>query len=68
MTGITNLLGKSIEPNSLFIDEDKCFLGASPDGFIGFDGLLEIKCLFSVRNMTPDQAIKRNIPDNKIKM
>lgn len=40
----------------LFIDEDHCFLGASPDG-VCEEGLIEIKCPSSAYNMDPDDAI-----------
>ncbi|GFY73759.1 yqaJ domain-containing protein [Trichonephila inaurata madagascariensis] len=33
----------------LFVDKDKPFLCASPDGLVGDDGLIEIKCLYSAR-------------------
>ncbi|GFU76154.1 yqaJ domain-containing protein [Trichonephila clavipes] len=32
---------------SLFVDKDKPFLCASPDGLVGEDGLIEIKCPYS---------------------
>ncbi|GFV45497.1 yqaJ domain-containing protein [Trichonephila clavipes] len=32
----------------LFVDKDKPFLCASPDGLVG-DGLIEIKCPYSAR-------------------
>lgn len=37
----------------LFIDTDKPYLGASPDGLIGENGIVEIKCPYSAANMTP---------------
>ncbi|GFS54290.1 yqaJ domain-containing protein [Trichonephila clavipes] len=33
----------------LFVDKDKPFLYASPDGLVGDDGLIEIKCPYSAR-------------------
>ncbi|GFU44908.1 yqaJ domain-containing protein [Trichonephila clavipes] len=33
----------------LFVDQDKPFLCASPDGLVGDDGLIEIKCPYSAR-------------------
>ncbi|GFW83477.1 yqaJ domain-containing protein [Trichonephila clavipes] len=33
----------------LFVDKDKPFLCASPDGLVGDDGLIEIKCPYSAR-------------------
>ncbi|XP_074028816.1 uncharacterized protein [Leptinotarsa decemlineata] len=32
----------------LFIDEDNPLLAASPDGIVGEDGLIEVKCLYSI--------------------
>lgn len=37
------------------------FLGASPDGLIGDDGIIEIKCPFAARFLTPEDAIATNI-------
>ncbi|GFV27600.1 hypothetical protein TNCV_2522851 [Trichonephila clavipes] len=33
----------------LFVDKDKPFLCASPDGLVGDDGLIENKCPYSAR-------------------
>ncbi|GFU83301.1 yqaJ domain-containing protein [Trichonephila clavipes] len=33
----------------LFVDKDKPFLCATPDGLVGDDGLIEIKCPYSAR-------------------
>lgn len=51
-------IGKPIKPCGLFIDLEKPFLGATPDGLIDEDGLVEIKCPSSARTLTPDEAIK----------
>jgi hypothetical protein len=42
----------------LFVDEEIRFLGASPDGLIGCDSILEIKCSFAARDQTIEEAIK----------
>lgn len=42
----------------LFVHKVYFFLGASPDGLIGEDGVVEIKCPFSIMDMDPDDAIK----------
>jgi len=34
----------------LFVNPLYCFLGASPDGLIGDEGLIEVKCPFAARN------------------
>ncbi|KAB0795633.1 hypothetical protein PPYR_12472 [Photinus pyralis] len=54
------IIGTTIEPCGLFIDPIFPFLAASPDGLIGDRGLLEIKCPWSARNMTPEEAIRNN--------
>lgn len=41
----------------LFIDSIDVFLGATPDGVIGEDTLVEIKCPYSAENLDPDEAI-----------
>ena len=42
-----------------FIDSCIAFLGASPDGIIGQEGILEIKCPKSAENFTPEEAIEQ---------
>lgn len=46
-----------VKPCGLFIDTEFPFLAATPDGLIGEDGIIEIKCPSSCVNMTPDEAI-----------
>lgn len=41
---LENILGVNIEPSGLFVDSEQFYLAASPDGLIGDDGLVEIKC------------------------
>ncbi|XP_063215781.1 uncharacterized protein LOC134527223 [Bacillus rossius redtenbacheri] len=41
----------------LFIDSQLPFLGASPDGLIGDDGLVEIKCPLTAFGMDADAAV-----------
>ncbi|XP_072766253.1 uncharacterized protein [Anoplolepis gracilipes] len=52
-------LNKNIEPCRLFIDYENPFLGASPDGLIDEDGLVEIKCPLSAENLTADEAVQK---------
>lgn len=40
----------------LFIDQKYFFLGASPDGLFE-EGIVEMKCPYSARNMDAEQAI-----------
>jgi len=41
----------------LFIDKNDYFLGATPDGLLGNDTLIELKCPFSAANITPEEGI-----------
>ena len=45
----------------IFIDSCIPFLGASPDGIIGEEGIVEIKCPKSAENFSPEEAIE-NVP------
>ncbi|KAK4879667.1 hypothetical protein RN001_007813 [Aquatica leii] len=44
-----------------FIYNDKPYLGASPDGLVGEDSIIEVKCLYSIR----DSKIKDSAKNNK---
>ncbi|KAG8233446.1 hypothetical protein J437_LFUL010557 [Ladona fulva] len=46
-----------VTPTGLFIDEDKPYLAATPDGLVGEHGLVEIKCSYSVVKMSPAEGI-----------
>lgn len=50
-------LNIKIEPAGLFISEQYPFLGATPDGLVGENQIVEIKCPWSARFMTPDEGI-----------
>ncbi|XP_050520340.1 uncharacterized protein LOC126893858 [Daktulosphaira vitifoliae] len=50
-----------IEPCGVFIDENLNYLIASPDGLIGSDGIVEVKCPFNAKDMTPKIAITEKI-------
>ncbi|XP_067207257.1 uncharacterized protein [Linepithema humile] len=52
-------LKKKINPCGLFVDNEYPYLGASPDGLIDEDGLVEIKCPLSAENFTVDEAIQK---------
>lgn len=43
--------GNDVKP--AFFDTKEDWLGASPDGYIGDDGLVEIKCPFGIRSKQP---------------
>ena len=51
-------LNKAIKPCGLFIDSENPFLGASPDGLIEENGIVEIKCPMSAEHLTTEKAIE----------
>lgn len=46
-----------VECCGLFIDKDYPYLAATPDGLIGEDGIVEVKCPSSASQFTPFDAI-----------
>lgn len=54
---LETILKKPIRDCGIFIDAEHFFLGATPDGLLDNDGLVEIKCPYSAANMTPDEGI-----------
>lgn len=56
---LENQLEVDIKKCGLFVDEDFPYLGASPDGLIGDDTIIEIKCPFSSFNEHVEEAIKK---------
>ena len=55
---LEKILGAKISECGLFIDTKNYFLGATPDGLIGKDTLVEIKCPLSAANITPEEGIR----------
>lgn len=53
-----------ILPCEVFIDECHCYIGATPDGLIGTDTIVEIKCLITASK----QELTKAIVDNKIRI
>ena len=49
---LSRKIGQKIIPSGLFIDKKPHFLGASPDGLIADDSIVEIKCPMSCENMS----------------
>ncbi|XP_022173422.1 uncharacterized protein LOC111035906 [Myzus persicae] len=47
-----NIYNLKIAPVGLCVDEKILYLAASPDGLIGEDSIIEIKCPFSARNFS----------------
>ncbi|KYN27414.1 hypothetical protein ALC57_03197 [Trachymyrmex cornetzi] len=54
---LSEILKKDIKPCGLFIDSNYPWLGASPDGLLEENGLVEIKCSLSAENLTAEGAI-----------
>nr|XP_042913257.1 uncharacterized protein LOC122273253 [Parasteatoda tepidariorum] len=50
-------LNHNVSPCGLFIDKDLPFLAASPDGLVGNDGIIEVKCPAKCYDITPDEGI-----------
>jgi len=46
-----------IESAGLFIHTALNYLAASPDGLIGKDAIIEIKCPQSIKEYTPEEAV-----------
>lgn len=55
---LSTILQKEIKKCGLFIDKEHPCLGASPDGLLDEDGIVEIKCPFSAQNLTAEEAIQ----------
>lgn len=53
-----SMINKKIESCGLFINPVYPYLAASPDGLIGSNYIVEIKCPFVARNMEPETAIR----------
>ncbi|XP_063217698.1 uncharacterized protein LOC134540509 [Bacillus rossius redtenbacheri] len=48
--------GHTVKQCGLFVDLQHCFLAASPDGLVDEDGLVEVKCPYSARELNPLDA------------
>jgi hypothetical protein len=55
-------VGVTVEPCGLFVDPDNPFLGASPDGLVGQDKLVEVKTIPSINGL-----VVKGVPVLKIK-
>lgn len=56
-------LGIEINDCRIFIDENISYLAATPDGIIGNDTIVEIKCPYVARQMSLTDAIVDKISD-----
>ncbi|XP_060858281.1 uncharacterized protein LOC132935681 [Metopolophium dirhodum] len=52
------VINLKIKPAGLFVDKTYHFLAASPDGLIEDDGIIEIKCPYTIKDLTPEDAIQ----------
>ena len=52
-------LGGKILLCGLFIDKEKPYLCTTPDGLIDDDGIVEVKCPYSAREMSPEEGIRK---------
>lgn len=52
-----NQTGMKVEQCGLFVQSQWPYLGASPDGLVNDDGLVEVKCLPSIEKLSPKEAI-----------
>lgn len=50
-----------IQPCGFFVDAEMCGIGATPDGLIGEDGIVEVKCPHTARQYSPEKAYKHKI-------
>lgn len=55
---LQEILGKEVRTSGLIVDYHMPYLAASPDGLVGNDSLVEIKCPYEAVNMTPQEAIR----------
>lgn len=51
------LFAVKVLPAGLFVDEKHNFLAASPDGLVGENEIVEIKCPHNSKDMTPHQGV-----------
>lgn len=56
-------LGIEINDCGIFIDENIPYLAATPDGIIGDDTIVEIKCPYAARQVSPTDAMLNKISD-----
>ncbi|KAL4083865.1 hypothetical protein QTP88_029181 [Uroleucon formosanum] len=59
-TEFETMYNLKVLPAGLFVDFNLPFLAASPDGLIGNDAIIEIKCPYSAKDLSPVDAQKQN--------
>ena len=55
----TNLTGETVKETGIWLDGSE-ILGASPDGIVDGDSVLEVKCPYMERNMTIEEAVNKS--------
>lgn len=50
-------LATDVRKCGFFVDKEMPYLGATPDGLVGDDGIVEIKCPSSCQILTPEDAV-----------
>jgi putative phage-type endonuclease len=55
--------GNFVEECGFFVHPDYDWLGASPDGLIDDDGIIEVKCPFGLRNKKGDDLVFKSADD-----
>ncbi|KAL4702617.1 hypothetical protein ACJJTC_016093 [Scirpophaga incertulas] len=59
----TEETGLMVSKCGLFIDKHKTFLAASPDGLVGEDSIVEIKCPYKIVDLSPIEGIEQKAID-----
>lgn len=59
VSSFETLTGCVVSKCGLFIDRQRPWLAASPDGLVGEDALIEVKCPLTGKNMTPDEVVEK---------
>ncbi|EFA07715.1 hypothetical protein TcasGA2_TC002192 [Tribolium castaneum] len=54
----TAITGYKVRQCGFFIDLELSFIGASPDGLVNEDGIIEVKCPFSAKDKTIEEAVR----------
>lgn len=53
------LTGVTVTKCGLFVDPQRPWLAASPDGLVGEDSVLEVKCPMAGKDLTPEEVIQQ---------
>lgn len=53
-----DITGEEVLPCGLYISDTESYLAATPDGLIGENSIIEIKCPYSARHLTPEEAVE----------